>query len=156
MDCPKCEAQNFDSAESCVRCGAPLTVEYVDFSIRFVAWVVDYTIVLVSTFVFVVEGLEEVALVIGFGYMVLFTGLRGQTLGKMFVGIRVIKPGRATPGLGTAFLREVVGKIVSIIPFGAGLLWVNRDRWGQGWHDKLAGTYVIRPPRQPLGPNQQS
>ncbi len=33
---------------------------------------------------------------------------------------------------------------VSSIPLGLGLLWVAFDRRKQGWHDKLAGTFVIR------------
>jgi uncharacterized RDD family membrane protein YckC len=37
-----------------------------------------------------------------------------------------------------------LGYYVSAIPFGLGLLWVGIDPKKQGWHDKLAGTVVIR------------
>jgi uncharacterized RDD family membrane protein YckC len=37
---------------------------------------------------------------------------------------------------------------VSIIPFMAGILWVAFDPRKQGWHDKLAGTVVVRPRRR--------
>ena len=37
-----------------------------------------------------------------------------------------------------------LGYYVSIIPFCMGLIWVAFDRRKQGWHDKLAGTVVIR------------
>jgi uncharacterized RDD family membrane protein YckC len=33
---------------------------------------------------------------------------------------------------------------VSIFPFCFGFLWIAFDRRKQGWHDKLAGTVVIR------------
>jgi len=31
-----------------------------------------------------------------------------------------------------------------VVPLGLGLLWVAFDKRKQGWHDKLAGTVVIR------------
>jgi uncharacterized RDD family membrane protein YckC len=33
---------------------------------------------------------------------------------------------------------------LALIPFGLGFLWVAFDKRKQGWHDKLAGTVVIR------------
>ena len=33
---------------------------------------------------------------------------------------------------------------LSIIPFGLGFLWIGFDSRKQGWHDKIAGTVVIR------------
>jgi uncharacterized RDD family membrane protein YckC len=37
-----------------------------------------------------------------------------------------------------------LGYFVSLIPFGLGFLWIGFDSKKQGWHDKLAGTVVIR------------
>ena len=34
--------------------------------------------------------------------------------------------------------------IPAILPLGLGLIWVGIDKKKQGWHDKLAGTVVIR------------
>jgi uncharacterized RDD family membrane protein YckC len=36
------------------------------------------------------------------------------------------------------------GYFVSAIPFGLGLIWVAFDSKKQGWHDKMAGTVVVR------------
>jgi uncharacterized RDD family membrane protein YckC len=33
---------------------------------------------------------------------------------------------------------------LSTIPLGLGLIWVAFDKRKQGWHDKLAGTVVIK------------
>lgn len=33
---------------------------------------------------------------------------------------------------------------LSLIPIGLGFVWVAFDARKQGWHDKLAGTVVIR------------
>ena len=35
--------------------------------------------------------------------------------------------------------------IISAIPFCLGFIWVAFDSKKQGWHDKLAGTVVVRP-----------
>ena len=48
--------------------------------------------------------------------------------------------------LGQSVLRYF-GYFVSTIPFGLGLLWVAFDPKKQAWHDKIAGTVVIRKPR---------
>ncbi len=77
-------------------------------------------------------------------YFVLLTGLRGQTVGKMAVGVKVIGADGREPGVGYAALREVVGKFVSAIAFFLGFLWIAWDRDKQGWHDKIAGTRVVR------------
>ena len=34
--------------------------------------------------------------------------------------------------------------ILSMVIFGLGYLWIVFDRRNQSWHDKLAGTVVIR------------
>ena len=77
-------------------------------------------------------------------YFTTFTAVRGQTPGKMAVGIRVVGEDDRPPGLGTALLRETVGRLVSTIPFYLGFLWMAWDTGKQGWHDKIAFTWVVR------------
>ncbi|MDH4312499.1 MAG: RDD family protein, partial [Gammaproteobacteria bacterium] len=38
-----------------------------------------------------------------------------------------------------------LGYYVSMLPLMAGIVWVAFDPRKQGWHDKLAGTVVVRP-----------
>jgi uncharacterized RDD family membrane protein YckC len=83
-------------------------------------------------------------------YEWLMVGLLGRTLGKMAVGIRVIKADTgAKPGLGSAFLRWVIPAVGSVA-CGIGQLVVYLspfwDKSGrqQGWHDKVAGTMVVQ------------
>ncbi|MBI4297447.1 MAG: RDD family protein [Chloroflexi bacterium] len=77
----------------------------------------------------------------------------GASPGKLLMGIRFVRapvllggqPGEPEwPGLGTGLLREVIGKSVSTIFFFLGYLWLLWDREHQTWHDKIAGTYVIK------------
>lgn len=69
----------------------------------------------------------------------------GATPGKLAMSARVVDAdtGEALRP-GQAVLRYV-GYILSAIPLGVGFLWIGLDRKKQGWHDKIAGTVVIRP-----------
>lgn len=79
------------------------------------------------------------------GYYIYFIGSKGQTPGKMFFRIKVLKEdSNAAPGYGGAFMREILGKIVSGITLGLGYLWIVFDKKKQGFHDKIAGTVAIQ------------
>lgn len=76
-------------------------------------------------------------------YSVVFTGLGGQTLGKMATGIRVARVSDgAVPGLRRALGRTAACG-VSLAPLGLGFLpaLVADDR--RALHDRLAGTRVV-------------
>ncbi len=76
-------------------------------------------------------------------YFIIPTGLFGRTLGKWVAGISVVDDEGNKPGVAVAIPREVVGRFVSTITFGIGIIWVIFDDKHQGWHDKMAGTYVV-------------
>ena len=110
------------------------------------------------------EGVEEGAAVffgavlaaaaIGLLYEVVLIATRGQTLGKMATRIRVVRADNGLiPGWGKSFGRWLVpaafGILGSYIPFVGlvALLVYASILWGknrQGWHDKAAGTLVIK------------
>lgn len=80
--------------------------------------------------------------------VVLFWVYRQATPGKIAVGARIVDARTGDkPGTG-----QLVGRYlayyVSIIPFMLGILWVAFDPRKQGWHDKLAGTVVVRTRRR--------
>lgn len=117
------------------------------FWIRFAAAVIDSIIISFISFVLLRFSSSTWT---GFGILVLwlyywlFTGLKGQTPGKMAVGIIVVNAEGSVPGLRRAALREVPGKIISFIAIYLGLLWIIWDKRKQGWHDKIANTCVVR------------
>jgi uncharacterized RDD family membrane protein YckC len=82
------------------------------------------------------------------GYLILFTGLRGQTPGKMVAGIIVVDDEGHVPGVAVAIPREMVGRLVASAALGLGLAWISLDPKRQGWHDKIAGTYVVMKPKK--------
>ena len=80
--------------------------------------------------------------------VVMFWVYRQATPGKIAIGARIVDA-RTGGKPGTV---QLVGRYlayyVSIIPLMLGILWVAFDPRKQGWHDKLAGTVVVRPRRR--------
>ena len=87
------------------------------------------------------EGIIDVFIFLA--YFIIPTGIFGRTIGKWVAGISVVDDEGNKPGVAIAIPREVVGRFVSIITFGLGIIWVIFDSKRQGWHDKIAGTYVV-------------
>lgn len=82
-------------------------------------------------------------ILISFIYFVRFwVKSEGQTMGKGMMGIQVVSKEGSELTWGKGILRYI-GYIISGIAFSLGFIWVAFDGKRQGWHDKLAGTYVI-------------
>ena len=81
-------------------------------------------------------------LVFSVAYYLVAWSRTGQTVGKAMLGIKIVGADGKPLSLGKAFLRYI-GYIVSGIVFALGFIWVLFDRKRQGWHDKIAGTYVV-------------
>ena len=76
------------------------------------------------------------------GYYIFFWTLVGQTPGKLLLGLRVVsRSGR--PITFWQALRRFVGYLISAVAIYIGYFWILIDNRRQGWHDKLAGTYVV-------------
>jgi len=75
-------------------------------------------------------------------YFIFFWVLAGYTPGKALMGVRII----TTEGRKISFLRALLRYLayfLSAVLFFLGFLWIFVDRRRQGWHDKIANTYVI-------------
>ena len=83
-------------------------------------------------------------LAVSAAYFTAFIGSeRGQTLGQMALGIRVIGLDTGgSIGFSRAFLRWLVS-IVSAIVILIGYLWMLWDKEKQCWHDKAANDVVV-------------
>ena len=76
----------------------------------------------------------------------------GQTLGKKAVGIRVVRKANGAPLGYPLSSGRFIARFVEGFTFGLGLLWAAWDPLHQTFHDKMAGTLVVRtavypPPR---------
>jgi uncharacterized RDD family membrane protein YckC len=76
--------------------------------------------------------------------IVIFWIYRSATPGKMLIGAVIVD----AETLGRPSTAQLVGRYfayyVSMLLFGMGFGWIAFDRRKQGWHDKLAGTVVIK------------
>ena len=134
---------------------------------RMLAWVLDGLILAMPSLVLILlaadinfttgkvvvpEWVTIVVAAISAGYQIVMVRWRGQTVGKMALGIKVV---HAVDGervsWWSAGLRGLVPWLVSLLPIGvfAFLLWLGvyfvaaLDPHRQGLHDKAAGTLVI-------------
>lgn len=166
LRCAACGAENEAGSSFCSVCGRTLygsdtrsgeeparawavEFDYVGFLPRLGAQLVDFIVLFAVGTILDAIGLNlYVQVLISHLYYVLLIGLRGQTIGKQLLGIRVVNRNGDVPGIGRAMLREVIGKFVSGIVLLLGYIWVLFDRRRQAWHDKIGGTYVIRVERR--------
>lgn len=95
---------------------------------------------LLMMLVFVVVFLSLIAAVL---YYAMMWSRTGQTLGKKWLGIKVVTADGVPPSFWRAVGRAVIGYPVSSFLFDLGFLWMLWDDQSQCWHDKLFGTYVV-------------
>jgi uncharacterized RDD family membrane protein YckC len=122
---------------------------------RFAAYLIDYLLALAVSipFLFIEPALYYVVAVVvpAVYFTMLEGGPKGQTLGKMALGIRVIDLARGGPiGYGRGFIRYI-GRIASFIVILLGYLWMLWDPEKQTWHDKFAGCVVVPTSAYPVG-----
>jgi uncharacterized RDD family membrane protein YckC len=80
--------------------------------------------------------------------IIAFWVARQATPGKMLIHARIVDAktlGKPTSG---QLIGRYLAYYVSILPLCLGFFWVGWDPRKQGWHDKLAGTLVIRDKKQ--------
>jgi uncharacterized RDD family membrane protein YckC len=127
--------------EFSIRQGAPLAGWWM----RFLGYSIDYIVVAAVAVVFFMIG--GYAAWIGAGIVVLYFWVAnslGRSIGKLALGLRIVttKDGTA-PGLVRGLVRTI-GYYVSSLFFGFGFVSATWDKNRQAWHDKMAGTIVIK------------
>lgn len=148
--------------------GDAVELEYVGFWLRVWASVIDTVLVtvLIVPILLAVYGQEYfltdavtsgpaeflISWVLPAVVVVIFWHARHATPGKMAISARIVdeKSGGA-PSLGQ-HIGRYLAYYVSLLPLGLGFIWVAFDPKKQGWHDKLAGTVVVRPRRAGAAP----
>ena len=139
------------------------TVVLASVGLRSSAFLLDYIITLLipaTTLLIAVyfkrrwsaPGLAGSVLVIGYlltvglilANLIVLCKQTGQTLGKRFLGIRIIRADGQPISFRTVILRHLVGYPLSLLFGGLGIIWALWDQNQQGWHDKLAKTFVVK------------
>lgn len=133
----------------------PSESAYAGFAIRFAAMLIDWIITFViptialATFWALTQNPLFLFItflwwaIIGNFYYIYFHHKTGQTIGKKLLAIKVIKTDGNSLSWIDAFLRWL-GYGIGEIPLGLGQIWIAIDDKKQGWHDKIANTYVVK------------
>ncbi|HKR98689.1 MAG TPA: RDD family protein, partial [Candidatus Dormibacteraeota bacterium] len=78
-------------------------------------------------------------------YFIGFWALSGASIGQKLLHLRVVDVRNgARISVGRAALR-FLGYLINGFVFDLGFMWAGWDPQKQGWHDKIAGTFVVRP-----------
>jgi uncharacterized RDD family membrane protein YckC len=75
-------------------------------------------------------------------HLILWSWL-GTTLGGMILGLRIVKEDGGPLDVGTSLVRVFASFFSALVLF-LGFFWAGWTRRKQSWHDRIAGTVVIR------------
>lgn len=146
-------------------------LEYVGFWLRLLASIVDTIAIMAVTAPFANIVYDGGFYGYGFGGMMMhgsdnfatsvllpavlviaFWAYKQATPGKMLIGAKIVdaQTGGA-PSMKQNIIRYL-GYFLSAFPACLGFLWIAFDGRKQGWHDKLAGTVVVRSRRRGTEP----
>lgn len=79
-------------------------------------------------------------------YCIAFWALKGTTIGGVICGLKVVRLDDRTLDWTVAVVRAL-GGFLSLVIAGLGFIWVAFDPDKQSWHDKIAGTTIVRVPK---------
>lgn len=76
-------------------------------------------------------------------YHLVMWAWKGTTLGGAVLGLRIVRlDGRRVDWSVSAV--RMLGSLVSLLPLGFGFFWVAWDDQFQSWHDRIAGTTIVK------------
>ena len=145
-------------------------LQYVGFWIRFVAFLIDSVVasIIISPLVVMIAGevdlsgydmedpqqlmelLTRLSINLSFDMtlmgvaVILFWIYRSATPGKMVFSAIIIDAqhgGKPTP---VQLIIRYLGYFINLFALGLGFVWIGLNDRKQGWHDKMAGTVVVK------------
>ena len=114
---------------------------------RVAAFALDAVLVAIAGAVLDLNRYEGYYLLMLLAYHIAFWAWRGTTLGGIICNLRVVR----THGVELRFVDALVRgltSVFSIAALGIGCFWMLQDDERQMWHDKIAGTLVVKVPRE--------
>jgi uncharacterized RDD family membrane protein YckC len=91
-------------------------------------------------------GGPSLGLLITLAYFAGMWAWKGTTVGGVVLNLKVVRFDGQPLTFPVALVRALAGAFSVVVLF-LGFLWIAWDRENQGWHDKVAGTLVVRLPR---------
>jgi uncharacterized RDD family membrane protein YckC len=93
----------------------------------------------------ITEGVNQHLIVLA-AYGVIMWKLKSATVGGLICGLQVVRLDGRPIDWPTAIVRALTC-FLSLAVVGLGFLWIAIDENNQAWHDKVAGTVVVRAPK---------
>jgi uncharacterized RDD family membrane protein YckC len=120
------------------------TLPRAGFWIRMLALLIDLILVGVATS-WMHHG-DRGSLLLLATYGAIMWKLKGTTVGGIVCDLKVVRIGGGPLDWGTAIVRAL-GCFLSLVVCCLGFIWIAVDHDHQAWHDKIAGTVVVRVPK---------
>jgi uncharacterized RDD family membrane protein YckC len=116
------------------------------FRDRLFAFVLDIVLVVIAQQLLDLTNRDSAIFLLLLAYHIGFWAWKSTTVGGIICQLRVVRVDGARVRFIDALVRGL-SSIFSLAVFGIGCLWILRDPERQAWHDKIAGTYVVKVPR---------
>lgn len=134
--------------------------EYAGFWIRAAATMIDAILLIFITFPLLIviygwEYFDNTDVIVGPADIIIswifpcvatlsFWIKKQATPGKMLFSLKIVDSATGQPAQPTQLIGRYLAYFISAFVLCLGYIWVGFDKRKQGWHDKLAGTVVIR------------
>lgn len=125
---------------------AAVSYQRAGFWIRFVATLLDFVVLFLLMTLF-----RRFFLLVWIAYHVGMWTWRGTTVGGIVMGLKLVRTNGEPVDFPIALVRSLAS-FFSALPLFIGFFWVGWDPQRQSWHDKIAGTVMVRVPKGALFP----
>jgi RDD family protein len=121
-----------------------LSLPRAGFWIRILALLIDT--ILVGVVFNALDHHTKLQLIALAAYGAIMWKLKGTTVGGIVCNLKIVRLDGREIDWSTAIVRAL-GCFLSLIVCGLGFIWIAFDPGRQAWHDKIAGTAVVRVPQ---------
>lgn len=134
----------------------PSEAKYAGFWLRLLAFAIDYSIIIIASKIMfggrvvnfsggiIDMNFNGIFILIPILYFILFWKFFDATPGKMILKIKIISPDGKDELSWKNVLLRYLGYIISALAIFIGFFWIGFDKKKQGWHDKIAKTFVVK------------
>jgi uncharacterized membrane protein YgcG len=121
-----------------------LSLPRAGFWIRILALLIDT--IIVGVVFNILDHHTRLQLVALAAYGAIMWKLKGTTVGGIVCNLKIVRTDGREIDWSTAVVRAL-GCFLSLVVCGLGFIWIAFDPGHQAWHDKIAGTAVVRVPQ---------
>ena len=111
------------------------------FWLRLAATVLDFILL-----IWVLPVAEQWFVPIWVTYHVALWTWKGTTIGGIVCGLKIIRPDGRPVDFTVALVRSLAS-VFSFAALGLGFFWVGWTRDRMAWHDRIAGTTIVKLPK---------